>query len=49
MTRMNTMATELGLSNSHYTDPSGLDANNVSSAYDVSHLIAFAAGDETLG
>ena len=47
--RMNTMATELGLTNTHYTDPSGLDANNVSSAYDMSHLITFAGGDETLG
>jgi serine-type D-Ala-D-Ala endopeptidase (penicillin-binding protein 7) len=47
--RMNTMATELGMTNTHYTDPSGLDANNVSSAYDISHLITFAGGDETLG
>jgi D-alanyl-D-alanine endopeptidase (penicillin-binding protein 7) len=49
VTRMNTLATELGLTNTHYTDPSGLDSNNVSSAYDLSHIIAFAAGDETLG
>jgi D-alanyl-D-alanine endopeptidase (penicillin-binding protein 7) len=47
--RMNTMATELGLTNTRYADPSGLDANNVSSAYDLSHLIAFASSDETLG
>ena len=47
--RMNQMATELGLSNTLYTDPSGLDARNVSSAYDLSHLIAFAAADPTLG
>lgn len=47
--RMNQMATELGLSNTSYTDPSGLDAQNVSSAYDLSHLIAFATADPTLG
>jgi serine-type D-Ala-D-Ala endopeptidase (penicillin-binding protein 7) len=49
VTRMNEMATELGLTNTHYTDPSGLEAANVSSAYDISHLIAFAAADEQLG
>ena len=47
--RMNEMATELGMTNTRYTDPSGLDAANVSSAYDISHLIAFAASDEKLG
>jgi D-alanyl-D-alanine endopeptidase (penicillin-binding protein 7) len=46
--RMNTMATSLGLTNSHYADPSGLDARNVSSAYDVSQLIAYAATDDRL-
>jgi len=47
--RMNHMATELKLSNTVYTDPSGLDARNVSSAFDLSHLIAFAAADPVLG
>lgn len=47
--RMNDMAVHLGLTNSHYADPSGLDANNLSSAYDISHLIAFATSDERLG
>jgi D-alanyl-D-alanine endopeptidase (penicillin-binding protein 7) len=47
--RMNQMAANLGLKNSHYEDPSGLDADNVSSAYDISHLIAFANSDERLG
>ena len=47
--RMNDMARQLGLTNTHYLDPSGLIADNVSSAYDMSHLIAFAAGDKTLG
>lgn len=47
--RMNDMATHLGLTATHYFDPSGLIADNVSSAYDMSHLIAFAAGDTRLG
>jgi D-alanyl-D-alanine endopeptidase (penicillin-binding protein 7) len=47
--RMNQMAVHLGLTNSRYFDPSGLDARNVSSAYDLSHLIAFANSDERLG
>jgi serine-type D-Ala-D-Ala endopeptidase (penicillin-binding protein 7) len=47
--RMNEMATHLGLTNTHYEDPSGLDSRNVSSAYDISHLIAFATSDERLG
>jgi len=47
--RMNEMATHLGLTNTHYEDPSGLDARNVSSAYDLSHLISFAVSDERLG
>jgi D-alanyl-D-alanine endopeptidase (penicillin-binding protein 7) len=47
--RMNETALQLGLTNTHYTDPSGLDANNVSTAYDLSHLIAFATSHPTLG
>jgi D-alanyl-D-alanine endopeptidase (penicillin-binding protein 7) len=47
--RMNEMAMHLGLTNTHYEDPSGLDSRNVSSAYDISHLIAFATSDERLG
>ena len=47
--RMNDMARNLGLQTSHYADPSGLDARNVSSAYDLSVLIAFASSDERLG
>jgi D-alanyl-D-alanine endopeptidase (penicillin-binding protein 7) len=47
--RMNETAAHLGLTSSRYADPSGLDARNVSSAYDLSHLIAFAASDERLG
>ena len=47
--RMNEMATHLGLTNTQYTEPSGLDARNVSSAYDISHLIAYASADPQLG
>jgi serine-type D-Ala-D-Ala endopeptidase (penicillin-binding protein 7) len=46
--RMNEKALELGLQNTTFADPSGLDANNVSSAYDLSRLIAYAAGDERI-
>ena len=42
--RMNAMAARLGLTNTHYVDPSGLDARNVSTAYDISHLM----GSETV-
>jgi D-alanyl-D-alanine endopeptidase (penicillin-binding protein 7) len=47
--RMNEMAEHLGLTATHYTEPSGLESSNVSSAYDLSHLIAFAASDERIG
>jgi D-alanyl-D-alanine endopeptidase (penicillin-binding protein 7) len=49
ITRMNEMAVSLGLSNSTYADPSGLDARNVASAYDTSHLISFVGADPVLG
>jgi D-alanyl-D-alanine endopeptidase (penicillin-binding protein 7) len=42
---MNTKAAELGLENTSFTDPSGLRAENVSSAYDLSRLITYAATD----
>jgi D-alanyl-D-alanine endopeptidase (penicillin-binding protein 7) len=47
--RMNEMAKALGLTNTQYADPSGLDARNVSTAYDISHLIAFATADDRVG
>ncbi|MCC7123258.1 MAG: D-alanyl-D-alanine carboxypeptidase [Acidobacteria bacterium] len=47
--RMNEKAVELGLSSTHYADPSGLLATNVSSAYDMAQLIAYAAADERIG
>jgi D-alanyl-D-alanine endopeptidase (penicillin-binding protein 7) len=46
--RMNAKAAELGLTQTTYADPSGLDAANVSSAYDIARLISFAAGQERL-
>ncbi len=46
ISRMNAMAAELGLEQTRFTDPSGLHEGNVSSAHDVSRLIA-AAGRES--
>jgi len=46
--RMNEMAAQLGLSNTHYSDPSGLDPNDISCAYDISRLITVAAADARL-
>jgi D-alanyl-D-alanine endopeptidase (penicillin-binding protein 7) len=47
--RMNEKAAELGLTSTHYADPSGLLSENVSSAYDMARLIAFSAADERIG
>jgi serine-type D-Ala-D-Ala endopeptidase (penicillin-binding protein 7) len=47
--RMNAKALELGLEMTHYEDPSGLLAANVSSASDQARLIAYAAADERIG
>jgi D-alanyl-D-alanine endopeptidase (penicillin-binding protein 7) len=46
--RMNDKAKELGLTNTHYADPSGLLSANVSSAYDMAKLITFVSGDERI-
>ena len=46
--RMNEKAAELGLTNTHYEDSSGLLSANVSSAYDMARLIAYAGGDERI-
>jgi serine-type D-Ala-D-Ala endopeptidase (penicillin-binding protein 7) len=46
--RMNEKAKQLGLEATHYADPSGLDAANVSSAFDMARLIAFASNDERI-
>jgi D-alanyl-D-alanine endopeptidase (penicillin-binding protein 7) len=47
--RMNQMAARLGLSTTHYTDPSGLDPDDMSSALDLARVVSFAAGDAKLG
>jgi D-alanyl-D-alanine endopeptidase (penicillin-binding protein 7) len=46
--RMNEKAIELGLESTSFADPSGLNPANISSAYDLSRLITFAASDEHL-
>ena len=46
--RMNSKAAELGLESTSYSDPSGLLAANVSSAYDMARLISFVSGDERI-
>lgn len=47
--RMNEKAKELGLQTTVYADPSGLLSENMSSAYDLARLIAYAAADERIG
>jgi serine-type D-Ala-D-Ala endopeptidase (penicillin-binding protein 7) len=47
--RMNQKAKDLGLDHTHYQDPSGLNADNVSSAYDMARLISYAAEDDRIG
>lgn len=47
--RMNEKAVELGLASTRYADPSGLLADNLSSAYDMARLIAYASADERIG
>ncbi len=46
--RMNEKALELGLESTSFADPSGLNPDNVSSAYDLSRLISFAAADDRI-
>ena len=46
--RMNEKASELGLTNTHYADPSGLLSANVSTAYDMARLITYVAGDDRI-
>jgi D-alanyl-D-alanine endopeptidase (penicillin-binding protein 7) len=46
--RMNELGKQLGFTSANFADPSGLDARNVASAYDISHLIAYASADEKL-
>lgn len=46
--RMNEKSAELGLTSTHYADPSGLLSANVSSALDMARLIALASSDERI-
>src|ERR1051326_6409918 len=41
--RMNDKAADLGLTATHYADPSGLLSDNVSSAYDMARLVTFVS------
>jgi D-alanyl-D-alanine endopeptidase (penicillin-binding protein 7) len=44
--KMNEKARALGLDSTRYADPSGLKAENVSSAFDQARLISYASADE---
>ena len=46
--RMNAKAQELGLTTTSYADPSGLLADNESSAYDQARLITYVSGDDRI-
>jgi D-alanyl-D-alanine endopeptidase (penicillin-binding protein 7) len=46
--RMNEKAVQLGLESTTFADPSGLNAANISSAYDLSRLISFASQNESI-
>ena len=46
--RMNAKALELGLTNTKYSEPSGLLSTNVSSAYDMARLITYVSGDSRI-
>jgi D-alanyl-D-alanine endopeptidase (penicillin-binding protein 7) len=46
--RMNEKAIELGLQSTSFVDPAGLLSENVSSAYDMARLIAYASSDERI-
>jgi D-alanyl-D-alanine endopeptidase (penicillin-binding protein 7) len=46
--RMNTKAQELGLTSTSDADPSGLLADNESSAYDLARLITYVSGDDRI-
>jgi D-alanyl-D-alanine endopeptidase (penicillin-binding protein 7) len=45
---MNAKAQELGLTSTSYADPSGLLADNESSAYDLARLITYVSGDDRI-
>ncbi len=48
VSRMNEKAAEMGLASTQYADPSGLLSDNVSSAYDMARLIAYASADDRI-
>lgn len=43
--KMNNRARLLGLKNTYFTEPTGLDSGNVSTAYDIARLAAYALRD----
>ena len=47
--KMNEKALELGMKNTHYEDPAGLDVNGYSSAYDLFILTKYALQKEVFG
>ncbi len=46
--KMNSRAKLLGLKNTHFTEPTGLDSGNVSSAYDIARLASYALLDPNI-
>jgi len=46
--KMNQKARSLGLTSTTYADPSGLDSDNVSSAYDIARLLSYVSANETI-
>lgn len=46
--RMNQKAKEIGLRNTHFYEPTGLDQNNQSTALDCARLLAFALRDKKI-
>ena len=47
--QMNKKAEDLGLTSTHYVEPSGLSSSNVSSALDLARLITLASADDRIG
>ncbi len=46
--RMNAKAKQLGMTRTHFTDPTGIKTSNVSTAHDIALLIEAAARDERI-
>lgn len=47
--RMNAKALELGMTETHFADPTGIDAGNISTARDLAILLEAAAQNELIG